>query len=130
MSDDIWTFVLQDITLSMNKHIVRGEGLITVTIGNGEGSVNIEMTLTSPSWPFFLERADIERVEGGRIMWNGVMNDGNSHAILDFDRGIMTRPPLGQSKGKYGEPNMTFTIEFEQIRVLREGSSSSESSSQ
>ncbi len=112
-SDDGDALSLPTIDIATVK---RGaDGIMTgASTGEKGGPVIFKLLPNSVSTKFFMNLvASIQG--GGRVTFDGIVNDEANGIVVKLERGLLTSAPTGPTIGKGDVANMEFTIEFERI---------------
>jgi len=112
-SDDADALTIPDIDLANVRRGGDGQ-MVAHSTGDRGGAVMVKLLPTSDSTRFLMN-AVTAQLNGGTVIWNGIVRNNTTGATILLTRGILQHAPLGQTVGKGDAANMEFTFEFESV---------------
>ena len=112
-SDDGDALTLPTIDIA---NVKRGaDGLMTASSTGDKGGPVVFKLLPNSATTAFLMNLVATLQSGGKVIFDGIIDDRCNGVVIRLDRGVLTSTPLGNSQGKGDTANMEFTIEFERV---------------
>ena len=97
-SDDTDALSMPTIDIAAVKRGADGL-MVASSTGDKGGPVILKLLANSPSTKFFMNLVSTIQ-NGGRVEFNGTVNDQANGYAIRLERGILMNTPLGQSLGK------------------------------